>query len=120
MSGKFELYRDVHDRYRFRLISENGELVLSGDGYTQKVLALDAIVSIMRSASEAAVIDLSLPEGSEIPEDELNLWEEEQMEDASDRRPRGKKRKRKDGAGNGKRRKSGKKSKHGKKKGKRK
>lgn len=76
MPGKFELYKDVRERYRFRLISENGELILSGDGYTQKVLALDAIVSIMRSASEAAVIDLSLPDEGEIDiEEEHPVWD---------------------------------------------
>lgn len=104
MPGKFELYRDARERYRFRLVSESGELVLSGDGYTQKVSALDAIVSIMRSAAEAAVVDMSLPGQGEIP------IEDERMEGDSDSSY--------PDAGTGKRkkrRKKGKKSKKGKK-----
>jgi len=119
VSGKFELYKDVRERYRFRLVSESGELVLSGDGYTQKVLALDAIVSIMRSASEAAVVDMTLPENGEVPiEGDPDLWEEASLAFETDERPRKKKKKRKGGnkRGKGKRPKKS----HGSKRGKRK
>lgn len=106
MPGKFELYKDVRERYRFRLISENGELILSGDGYTQKVLALDAIVSIMRSASEAAVIDLSLPGQDEIPIDDAWMAEEDGVNSAYPKHTSGKRKQRNK---KGKKRKRGKK-----------
>lgn len=76
MPGKFELYKDARERYRFRLVSESGELVLSADGYTQKVLALDAIVSIMRSATEAVVLDMSQPSHGEIPLDDERVGQD--------------------------------------------
>ena len=125
MPGKFELYKDVRERYRFRLVSENGELILSGDGYTQKVLALDAIVSIMRSASEAAVIDLSQPENQEILiEDDARSREEAISEAYGDEPvpPKKSKKKRKKGnkAVKGKKPGNRGKSRQGKKKGKRK
>jgi uncharacterized protein len=121
--GKFELYKDLREYYRFRLISESGELVLSGEGYTQKVSALDAVVSIMRSASEAEVIDLTLTGSGEAAiEDGPDIWDEGQSETAVEEQPRKKKRKRKGGkkASKGKKSKNRKRSKQGKKKGKRK
>ncbi|MCP4287181.1 MAG: DUF1508 domain-containing protein [Gammaproteobacteria bacterium] len=126
MSGKFELYKDARERYRFRLISESGELVLSGEGYTQKVLALDAIVSIMKSAAEAAVIDMTLPAQDEIAiEGDSVLWEEEQYElDERDPPSRKKKKKKKQKSGKkhgkGKKEKKSKECKKGKKSKKRK
>jgi uncharacterized protein YegP (UPF0339 family) len=123
--GKFELYKDIRERYRFRLVSESGELILSGDGYTQKVLALDAIVSIMRSASEAAVIDLSQPENREIPIEDDALTREEEISEAYGEEldfPKRRKKKRKKGSKAGKGKKPGNRGKsgHRRKKGKRK
>jgi len=120
VSGKFELYKDARERYRFRLISESGELVLSGEGYTQKVLALDAIVSIMKNASEAAVVDMTIPESDEIAiEGDSVLWEEEQYEmdeqDLPSRKKKKKKRKSSKKHGKGKKDKKDKKDKKGKK-----
>jgi len=120
VSGKFELYKDARERYRFRLISESGELVLSGEGYTQKVLALDAIVSIMKNASEAAVVDMTIPESDEIAiEGDSVLWEEEQYEmdeqDLPSRKKKKKKRKSSKKHGKGKKDKKDKKDRKGKK-----
>lgn len=79
MPGRFELYRDVRERFRFRLKSDNGGKILTSDGYEQKALALDAIVSIMKNASEAALIDLTLPKNGETDLDDTSTfeWEDE-------------------------------------------
>ena len=66
MPGKFELYKDVGGRFRFRLTGENGERVLVSDGYAKKVLALEAIVSVLKMAPEATLIDLTVAGNSEI------------------------------------------------------
>ncbi|MCB1753183.1 MAG: DUF1508 domain-containing protein [Gammaproteobacteria bacterium] len=116
MPGKFELYKDVRDRYRFRLISEKGELILSGDGYKQKVLALDAIVSIMRSASEAAVIDLSLQQRQEMPGGDDGIELEEAWDEAEEEalwEPAEKRRKRKKRGKGGKKARADRKSRRG-------
>ena len=60
MSGRFELYRDVRERYRFRLKGDGGAIILTSDGFDQKAMALDAIVSVMKSAQEATIVDLTL------------------------------------------------------------
>ena len=66
MPGKFELYKDVGGRFRFRLTGESGERVLVSDGYAKKVLALEAIVSVLKMAPEATLIDLTVAGNSEI------------------------------------------------------
>ena len=59
MSGRFELYRDLRERFRFRLKAEDGTIILSSDGFEQKAAALGAIVSIMKSVQEASIVDLT-------------------------------------------------------------
>ena len=59
MPGRFELYRDHRERFRFRLVADDGSVILSSDGFEQKAAALDAIVSIMRSVQEASIVDLA-------------------------------------------------------------
>ncbi|MCB1759770.1 MAG: DUF1508 domain-containing protein [Gammaproteobacteria bacterium] len=66
MAGKFELYKDVGGRFRFRLLGENGERVLVSDGYAKKVLALEGIVSVLKMAPEARLIDLTVAGNGEI------------------------------------------------------
>ena len=36
MAGKFELYKDTIDEYRFRLKAGNGETILVSEGYKTK------------------------------------------------------------------------------------
>ena len=33
MAGKFELYKDASNEYRFRLKASNGEIILKSEGY---------------------------------------------------------------------------------------
>ncbi len=59
MPGRFELYRDLRERFRFRLKADDGSVILSSDGFEQKAAALDAMVSIMKSVQEASIVDLT-------------------------------------------------------------
>lgn len=57
MAGKFELYRDTSDQYRFRLKAGNGEVIAVGEAYSSKAGALNGIDSIRRNAADAEVDD---------------------------------------------------------------
>ena len=81
MSGRFELYRDVRERYRFRLKSDDGEIILTSDGFDRKAFALDAIVSVMKSASEAVIIDLTLRDTREYDREEDLFFDEDESYD---------------------------------------
>ncbi|HEY7007872.1 MAG TPA: YegP family protein [Jatrophihabitantaceae bacterium] len=57
MPGKFELYKDAADKYRFRLKAGNGEIIAVGEAYESKAAALNGIDSVKRNAPDAAVDD---------------------------------------------------------------
>ena len=57
MAGKFELYKDKQDKYRFRLKAGNGEIIAVGEAYESKAAALGGIDSVRRNAVEAALVD---------------------------------------------------------------
>lgn len=57
MAGKFELYKDASDKYRFRLKAGNGEIIAVGEAYNSKSSALGGIDSIRRNAAEAELDD---------------------------------------------------------------
>ncbi|MBB5786926.1 YegP family protein [Jiangella mangrovi] len=57
MAGKFELYKDKSDQYRFRLKAGNGETIAVGEAYTSKSSALNGIDSIRRNAVDAVIDD---------------------------------------------------------------
>lgn len=57
MAGKFELYKDKSDQYRFRLKAGNGEVIAVGEAYASKSGALNGIDSIRRNAVDAEVDD---------------------------------------------------------------
>jgi uncharacterized protein YegP (UPF0339 family) len=56
MAGKFELYKDKQDKYRFRLKAGNGEIAV-GDAYESKASALGGIDSVRRNAADAELVD---------------------------------------------------------------
>jgi uncharacterized protein len=47
----FELFLDKSKQHRFHLKADNGEIVLSSEGYTTKDSALNGIGSVKRNAS---------------------------------------------------------------------
>jgi hypothetical protein len=48
MAGKFELYKDSADKYRFRLKASNGQVVATGEPDETKASALNGIESVKR------------------------------------------------------------------------
>lgn len=50
MAGKFELYKDTANEYRFRLKAGNGETILVSEGYTSKSGAGNGIGSVRANA----------------------------------------------------------------------
>ena len=57
MAGKFELYKDKGDKYRWRLKAGNGEVIAVGEAYDSKASAQNGIESVKRNAVEASVDD---------------------------------------------------------------
>lgn len=57
MAGKFELYKDKQDKFRFRLKAGNGEVIAVGEAYETRAGALNGIDSIRRNAAEAVLDD---------------------------------------------------------------
>jgi uncharacterized protein len=57
MAGKFEVYKDAADKYRFRLKAGNGEIIAVGEAYESKAGVLNGIESIKKNAPEAEVVD---------------------------------------------------------------
>jgi hypothetical protein len=59
MAGKFEVYKDKQDKYRFRLKAGNGEIIAVSEAYAAKAGALNGIESVRTNASAAALDDLT-------------------------------------------------------------
>ncbi len=59
MAGKFEVYKDKADKFRFRLKAGNGEIVAVGEAYDTKRAAEDGCQSVIRAALDAKVVDLT-------------------------------------------------------------
>jgi uncharacterized protein YegP (UPF0339 family) len=57
MAGKFELYTDKSNQYRFRLKAGNGEIIAASEAYTSKSGAMNGIDSVRRNAADAALDD---------------------------------------------------------------
>jgi uncharacterized protein YegP (UPF0339 family) len=56
MVATFELYEDRAGEYRWRLVASNGEIIAdSGEGYTTKSSAREAIGRIRERAPDAAI-----------------------------------------------------------------
>jgi len=53
MAGKFELYTDKADEYRFRLKASNGETIGASEGYKAKSGALNGIDSVKKNSQDA-------------------------------------------------------------------
>ena len=53
--GKFEVFKDGNDEWRFNLKASNGEVVATSEGYSSKQACLNGIESVKKSAQEALV-----------------------------------------------------------------
>lgn len=58
MSGKFEIFSDAADKYRWRLKAGNGEIVAQSQAYASKDAAKKGIDSVKTNAASASVVDL--------------------------------------------------------------
>jgi amphi-Trp domain-containing protein len=55
--GRFELFLDRAEEWRWRLVHRNGNIIAtSGEGYTSKQNALKGMRSVMRNAPDADVV----------------------------------------------------------------
>jgi uncharacterized protein YegP (UPF0339 family) len=58
MAGKFEVYQDKKDQFRFRLKAGNGQVIATGEGYTTKKACLNGIESIKKNSPDAPIVEL--------------------------------------------------------------
>jgi uncharacterized protein YegP (UPF0339 family) len=58
MSGKFEVYEDAKQQYRFRLKAGNGEIVAPGEPYPDKATARKGCEAVQRAAGGATIVDV--------------------------------------------------------------
>lgn len=56
--GKFELYEDESNQWRFRLKAANGEVIAVSEGYTSKEGAQNGIDSVRRNARTTKVVEV--------------------------------------------------------------
>ncbi|MET7696366.1 YegP family protein [Streptomyces sp. NPDC005485] len=57
MAGKFEVYRDKSEKYRFRLKAGNGEIIAVGEAYESKASCMNGIESVKANAASAPVVE---------------------------------------------------------------
>ena len=46
--SKFEIFRDKKDSFRFRLLADNGQNILTSQAYSSKAASLNGIKSVIR------------------------------------------------------------------------
>jgi uncharacterized protein YegP (UPF0339 family) len=60
MPGKFEVYKDKGNQFRFRLKAANGETIAVGESYPDKKSVLKGIASIQKNAPVAKIEDTTI------------------------------------------------------------
>ena len=60
MPGKFEIYKDKKNEFRFRLKAANGEVIAVGESYPDKKSILKGIASIVKNAPVAKIEDTTI------------------------------------------------------------
>ena len=60
MPGKFEIYLDKANQYRFRLKAGNGEPIATGESYPDKKSVLKGVASVQKNAATAPIVDLTV------------------------------------------------------------
>ena len=59
-AGKFEVFKDKSDEFRFRIVATNGEIIAASQGYKSKESAMDGIKSVVANAATASIEDLTV------------------------------------------------------------
>lgn len=57
--GKFEIFRDVSGKYRFRLKAPNNEIIAASEAYETKEACKNGIAAVKKYAPTANIIDLT-------------------------------------------------------------
>lgn len=55
--GKFEIYKDKRKEFRFRLKATNGQIILVGEGYTNKSGCENGIASVQKNSTDDSKYD---------------------------------------------------------------
>ncbi|MCL9816168.1 HVO_2922 family protein [Natronocalculus amylovorans] len=56
--AQFELYTDAEDKFRWRLVHQNGNIIAdSGEGYASKQKAEQGIKSVKQNAPDASIVE---------------------------------------------------------------
>lgn len=58
MAGKFEMYKDKSEKWRFRLKAGNGEIIAVGEAYESKDGCLNGIESVKKNAPDAPIVEV--------------------------------------------------------------
>jgi len=53
--GRFEVYRDLTGRFRFRLLSSTGQVIATGQAYPTRVAAEKGCRAVQRAADGAPI-----------------------------------------------------------------
>ena len=56
--GKFEVYKDKKDEFRFRLKAGNGEPILASEGYTTRAACDNGIESVRKNSADSGRFDI--------------------------------------------------------------
>lgn len=54
--GKFEIYIDGDEQWRFRLKSSNGKIIAASEGYVTKQGCINGVMAVKKAAPEAWVV----------------------------------------------------------------
>jgi len=65
MPGKFVIFKDKKNEFRFRLKASNGEIIAVGESYPDKKSVLKGIASIQKNAPEAKIEDTTIVKAEE-------------------------------------------------------
>jgi uncharacterized protein YegP (UPF0339 family) len=61
MPGKFVVKKGPTGKFRFSLLSTNGQVVASSEAYETKRAAMAGVASVQRLAAGATVVDTTVP-----------------------------------------------------------
>ena len=61
MPGKFVVKRGPTGKFRFALLSTNGQVVASSEAYETKRAALAGVASVQKLAAGATIVDTTVP-----------------------------------------------------------
>lgn len=76
MSKKYQVYRDVAGKFRFRLLSENNQIIAVGEAYEQRDSCINGIRSI-QSNCDAQIEDLTATEVMRISNPKYQVFYDE-------------------------------------------